>query len=141
MKSSQSILKMLKKTPPGWRRKCCTKLRGSYSNTVHPTLRDFPCRCSEVSLIKSLCCIHSDIYDIFFSCRIKISFPFLLTHLSTAFSITTLRTIFFGSPIWSCSLRSYFVKHYIQYNLHRHLLIHVSGLWKGVFQADILYIS
>lgn len=135
MKSSQSILKMLKKTPPAWRRKCCTKLRGSYSDTVHSTLMDFPCRCSEVSLIKSLCCIHSDIYDIFFLLQNKniLSIP--------AFSITTLQTIFLGSPIWSCSLRSCFEKHYIQYNLHRHLLIHVSGLWKGVFQADILYIS
>lgn len=75
------------------------------------------------------------------SCRIKICFSFLLTHLSTAFSITTLETIFLGSPIWSCSLRSCFEKCHIQYNLHRRILIHVSGLQKKVFQVDILYMS
>lgn len=77
----------------------------------------------------------------FWSCRIKIPFPFLLTHLSTAFSIKTFWIIFLRSPAWSWSLSSCFEKCHVQYNLHRCILIHVSGLRKGAFQVDTLYIS
>lgn len=77
------------------------------------------------------------IYIIFFwSCRIEIPFPLLLTHLSTAFSITTFWTIFLRSPVWSCSLRPCFEKCHVV-----DILIHVSGLRKGAFKVDTLYIS